>query len=97
MEKKNPTKLAIAGKTIDVSKIGEKTLAQFKAQLKQNGVVIDDERANKLYHHLRGELTPEEQAAKKEADTKIAQLKAEAEEKAKAAAEKAQQAHKPIH
>ena len=97
MEKKNPTKLAIAGKVIDVSKIGEKTLAQFKAQLKQNGVVIGDERADKLYHHLRGELTAEEQSANKEAAAKVEQLKAEAEAEAKAAAEKAKQAHKPIH
>ena len=95
MEKKNPTKLAIAGKVIDVSKIADKTLAQFKAQLKQNGIVVSDERADKLYHHLRGELTTKEQSAKEEVAAKVAQLKAEAE--AKAAAEKAKQAHKPIH
>ena len=81
MEKKKPTKLAIAGKVIDISKIGEKTLAQFKAQLKQNGVVISDDTAHRLWCNLRGELTEEQQAAKAAAEAKAAELKAAAEAK----------------
>ena len=52
MEKIKPTKLAIAGKVIDISKIGEKTLAQFRAQLKANGIVLEEESLERLYHLL---------------------------------------------
>lgn len=84
-----PTKLAIDGKVISIEKIGEKSLAQWKAQLKNAGLTIDDERAEKLWLNLRGELTPEQQEAKDAAEAKAAQLKAEAEAKAKAAEEAA--------
>lgn len=64
MEKIKPTKLAIAGKVIDISKIGEKTLAQFRAQLKQNGIVLEEESLERLYHLLRDtEPVAEEPAA----------------------------------
>lgn len=52
MEKKKqtmPTQLAIEGKVISIEKIGEKTKAQFAAQLKQNGIVLDDERLQSVY------------------------------------------------
>lgn len=96
MEKKTPTRLAIAGKTINIEKIGEKTLAQFRQQLKQNGVTIDDTTSERLYLNLRGERTEEQKAAKAAAEARAAELKAQAEARAKAAADKAQ-AHKPIH
>lgn len=49
MEKKKPTKLAICGKVISIAKIGEKSLAQFKSQLKLAGVNVSDERVSKVY------------------------------------------------
>lgn len=85
MEANKPTKLAIAGKVINVEKIGEKTLAQFKAQLKQNGIVIEDARAEKLWLNLRGELTEEQKEAKAAAEAKYKQIKAEAEARAEEA------------
>lgn len=75
------TKLAIDGKVISIEKIADKSLAQFKAQLKQNGLTIDDDRAEKLWLNLRGELTPEQQAAKEAAEAKAEAAKAAAEAK----------------
>ena len=62
MEKKieRPQTLAIDGKVINIFKIAEKTLAQFKQQLKQNGLTIDDARAEKLYIALAGGKSDEE-------------------------------------
>ena len=85
-----PTKLAIDGKIISIEKIAEKSLAQWKAQLKNAGLTIDDERAEKLWLNLRGELTEEQQAAKAAAEAKAAEIKAAAEAKAKAAQEAAE-------
>lgn len=45
-------KLAIAGKVIDITKIGEKSQAQFAAQLKMVGVVLPEERLAELYTQL---------------------------------------------
>lgn len=42
METKKPTKLAIGGKVISIEKIGEKSLAQWKAQLKNAGISVGD-------------------------------------------------------
>ena len=81
MEKKKPTKLAIGGKIINVEKIGEKSLAQFRQQLKQNGVTVEDATSERLWMNLRGELTDEQKAAKAEAEAKVAELKAAAEAK----------------
>lgn len=53
MEKK-PTKLAICGKVISIEKIGEKSLAQFKAQLKNAGVTASDEYAAHVYEQCGG-------------------------------------------
>lgn len=96
MENKTPTRLAIAGKTINIEKIGEKTLAQFRAQLKQNGVIIDDAASERIYRNLRGERTEEQKAAKAAAEARAAELKAQAEARTKAAVGKTQ-VHKPIH
>lgn len=85
METNKPTSLAIDGKVINVEKIGEKTLTQFKAQLKQNGIVLEEARAEKLWLSLRGELTEEQKAAKAAAEAKTEQLKAEAKARAEAA------------
>lgn len=51
---KHPTKLAICGKVINTEKVADKTLAQFKQQLKQNGVEVSDERAEKVYKRIGG-------------------------------------------
>lgn len=74
-------KLAICGKVITFNDIQSKSLSQFKQQLKQNGVTIEDETANRLWCNLRGELTEEQQAAKAEAEAKVAEMKAAAEVK----------------
>ena len=59
-EFKRPVTLAIDGKVINVAKIGEKTLAQFKQQLKQNGLEIDPERLQSVYDSLGGGKSDEE-------------------------------------
>lgn len=74
-------RLAIKGKVITFNDIENKSLAQFKQQLKQNGVVIKDETAHRLWCNLRGELTEEQQAAKAAAEAKAAEMKAAAEAK----------------
>lgn len=84
METTTPTKLAIDGKVINIEKISEKTLAQFKAQLKQNGLTIDDARAEQVYLNCRGELTAEQAARKAAVEAKVAQIKAEAQAQAEA-------------
>ena len=60
MEK--PKKLAIRGKVINIEKINEKSQAQFAAQLKQNGIVLEAEELEKLYTMLTAE--PESVEAK---------------------------------
>lgn len=63
METKRPTKLAIDGKIISIEKIGEKSLAQWKNQLKLAGLSIEDKRAEYLYTELRKRIERAEQAA----------------------------------
>ena len=63
MEIQRPQALAIDGKVINISKIGEKTLAQFKQQLKQNGLTIDDARAESVYNACGGGKSDEELVA----------------------------------
>ena len=62
METKRPTQLAIDGKVISIEKIGEKSLAQWKAQLKLAGLTIEDDRAEYLYTELRKRIEREAQA-----------------------------------
>ena len=81
MAEKKPTKLAIGGKVISIEKIGEKSLAQWKNQLRLAGISVDEETADRLYLNLRGELTPEQKAAKEAAEKHAAELKAAAEAK----------------
>lgn len=64
-------RLAIGGKVIDVSEISEKSLAQFRAQLKQNGLTVEDAASERLWMNLRGELTEEQKADKAEAEAKF--------------------------
>ena len=45
-------KLAIAGKVIDVTKIGDKSLAQFRDQLRRNNVNIPEEQFEIIYTRL---------------------------------------------
>lgn len=47
--------LGIDGKVVDITNIASKTKAQFKAQLKQAGVEIDDERLESVYTQLHNE------------------------------------------
>jgi hypothetical protein len=61
METKRPTQLAIDGKVISIEKIGEKSLAQWKAQLKLAGLTVEDERAEFLYTELRKQIERAEQ------------------------------------
>lgn len=53
METKRPTKLAICGKVISIEKIGEKSLAQWKNQLKLSKVDISDAEAERVYNDVR--------------------------------------------
>ena len=53
-ETKKPTKLAICGKVVSIEKIGEKSLAQFKAQLKNAGVVADEAYVAHVYEQCGG-------------------------------------------
>lgn len=48
-------KLGINGKVVDITNIAKKTKAQFAAQLKQVGVVLDEERLEKVYTQLHDE------------------------------------------
>ena len=82
MENKKPTKLAICGKVISIEKIGEKSLAQWKNQLRLAGISVDEATAERLYLNMRGELTPEQQADKEAAEKHAAELKAAAEKHA---------------
>lgn len=54
METKKPTKLAICGKVISIEKIGEKSLAQWKAQLKNAGISADAAYIEHVYNQLGG-------------------------------------------
>lgn len=47
--------LGINGKVVDITNIASKSKAQFKAQLKQAGVEIDDERLESVYTQLHNE------------------------------------------
>lgn len=76
METKKTTKLAIDGKIISIEKIGEKSLAQWKNQLKLAGLSIEDKRAEYLYTELRKRIEREaqkEQAAQAEQEAQAAQ------------------------
>lgn len=46
-------KLAICGKIIDISKIAEKSAAQFRDQLKRNGITLTDEMFNALWENVQ--------------------------------------------
>ena len=59
-----PKTLAICGKVINIERIGEKSLAQFKAQLRQNGIVIDDEYASHVYESCAGGVSDAELEAR---------------------------------
>ena len=76
METTKAKKLAICGKVISIEKIGEKSLAQWKSQLKLAKIDIDDATAERLWLNLRGELTEEQKAAKAAAEAKAAEIKA---------------------
>ena len=65
-----PQTLAICGKVVNISKIGEKTFAQFKAQLKQKGVVADDAYLQHVYDAYSGGVSDEKLAARIEAAKK---------------------------
>ena len=64
---KRPQTLAICGKVVNISKIGEKTFAQFKAQLKQNGIEAEDAYFQHVYATCNGGVSDEELQARIEA------------------------------
>ena len=72
--------LHIDGKKVSIEKIAEKSLAQFRAQIKQVGLEISDERLESIYKSLRHEEITEEQKAaiKAEAERKAEEAKAAA-------------------
>lgn len=51
-EQVRPKLLAIDGKVINIEKIADKTKAQFNAQLKANGLAIEEARLDSLYKAL---------------------------------------------
>lgn len=55
-----PQTLAIDGKVINISRIGEKSVAQFAQQLKRNGVVLDAARLQSVYDACGGGKSDEE-------------------------------------
>ena len=61
-----PQQLAICGKVISIAKIATKNKAQFAQQLKQNGIVLDEERLQKVYDACGGGKSDEELKALKE-------------------------------
>lgn len=65
-------KLAICGKIIDMSKIAEKSAAQFRDQLKRNGIILSDDQFDDLWKHVQksieNEAKQEEIAAEKETE-----------------------------
>lgn len=76
MEKvQRPKTLAIEGKVINIEKIGSKSVAQFAAQLKQNGIVLDAERLEKIYNACGGGKSDEELIAIYEEQAKAAEQK----------------------
>ena len=82
MEK--PKTLAIRGKVINIEKIGEKTVAQFGAQLRQNGIELEAEELAALHAQLTKtdeQKQAERDAAKAEAEVKAAQIRKEFEAK----------------
>lgn len=54
-----PTKLAIDGKIISIEKIAEKSLAQWKAQLKNAGLNVAPERAEAIWRGFHKEVNNE--------------------------------------
>lgn len=61
--------LNIAGKSINIEKLAGKTEAQFRQQLRQNGLNLTDEQFTNLWGHLQKSLTV---AAKHAAENKEA-------------------------
>lgn len=53
-------RLAIAGKVIVFNDLENKSLKQFEQQLKQNGVTVTDEQAERMYNQLRKVKTQNE-------------------------------------
>ena len=53
-------RLAIAGKVIMFNDLENKSLKQFEQQLKQNGVTVTNEQAERMYNQLRKVKTQNE-------------------------------------
>ena len=53
-------RLAIAGKVITFNDLENKSLKQFEQQLKQNGVTVTNEQAERMYNQLRKVKTQNE-------------------------------------
>ena len=55
-----PQTLAIDGKVISIANIATKSVKQFAAQLKQNGIVLDEARLQSVYDACGGGKSDEE-------------------------------------
>lgn len=53
-------KLGINGKVVDITNIASKSKAQFAAQLKQAGVILDEARLESVYTTLHDQAVDEE-------------------------------------
>lgn len=62
--------LAICGKMVDVSKFAEKSKAQFRDQLRRNGVELDDAAFEMLYEHMDRQVKREAERASKTEEEK---------------------------
>lgn len=58
-----PKTLAIEGKVINIENIGSKTKAQFAAQLKANGIVLEEDRLQSVYTFLQNMVEKADKAA----------------------------------
>lgn len=68
-----PKVLGIRGKLISVEKIGEKSKAQFAAQLKQNGIVLSDKHLQGVYDMLQRLVEQEKAWAAEDAAAQAAE------------------------
>ena len=55
-----PQSLAIDGKVISIASIATKSVKQFAAHLKQNGIVLDEARLQSVYDACGGGKSDEE-------------------------------------
>lgn len=52
-------KLAISGAVFDMSKVADKTAAQFRDELERNGVIVTDEQFDALWENVQKSIKKE--------------------------------------